>query len=324
LVESPSQVVEAVRYPMTRDAGNGTIDRPSWEVVMQCADLERYLEAFLDGRLGRSRSAILRRHLAHCGACQARVERLRQFERDTQRRFRSLDQAGSVWQGLELDLVASSRAGGTSRLLALPRPAPPASLGLREDPPPPARGHPLVAARAAGRGAASRLAGVLMVAMALGAVYQLARAQLRPGDGATAAVRAYMDFLEASRPPVMASDDAERLREWLSTELRAAVPAPPVPDGYRVVGADRAALPSGAAGFVVYASQAAAAGAATPLLLFVQPAVGGAGEPQSQEPQVPVGWRGEAGLNELSWRTASFRYTLVGQQPEEELRLFAE
>ncbi|HEX6010312.1 MAG TPA: zf-HC2 domain-containing protein [Geminicoccaceae bacterium] len=291
---------------------------------MQCADLERYLEAFLDGRLGRSRSAILRRHLAHCGACQARVERLRQFERDTQRRFRSLEQAGSVWQGLELDLVASSRAEGTSRLLALPRPTQPASLGLKEDPPPPVRGHPLVAARAASRGAASRLAGALMVAMALGALYQLARAHLGQADDTAAVVQAYMDFLEASRPPVMASDDAERLQEWLSTELRTAVPVPPVPDGYRVVGADRAALPSGAAGFVVYASQAAA-GTAAPLLLFVQPAAGGAGEPQAQEPEVPVGWRrSEAGLNELSWRTASFRYTLVGRQPEEELRLFLE
>jgi hypothetical protein len=160
--------------------------------------------------------------------------------------------------------------------------------------------------------------------MALGAVYQLARTHLRPGDDGTAAVRAYMDFLEASRPPVVASDDAERLREWLSTELRAAVPAPPVPDGYRVVGADRAALPSGAAGFVVYASQAAA-GAGAPLLLFVQPTGGGADEPQAQEPEASVDWRrGEAGLNELSWRTVSFQYTLVGQRPEEELRRFVE
>ena len=181
----------------------------------------------------------------------------------------------------------------------------------------------MVAARAASRGAASRLAGALMVAMALGALYQLAHAHLRPGDDATAAVRAYMDFLEASRPPVVASDDAERLREWLSTELRAAVPVPPVPDGYRVVGADRAALPSGAAGFVVYASQAAD-GAAAPLLLFVQPAASATGEPEAQEPEAPVSSRGEAGLNELSWRTASFRYTLVGQQPEEELRHFVE
>ena len=34
----------------------------SWGVVMRCGDLERYLEAFLDGRLGRSRSSVLRRH----------------------------------------------------------------------------------------------------------------------------------------------------------------------------------------------------------------------------------------------------------------------
>jgi len=54
---------------------------------MLCSDLERYLEAFLDGRLGRSRTIILRRHLGLCGPCRARVERLRRFERELGRQL---------------------------------------------------------------------------------------------------------------------------------------------------------------------------------------------------------------------------------------------
>ena len=79
---------------------------------MRCGDLERYLEAFLDGRLNRGRRIVLRRHLALCGTCQTRVERLRQFERETQRRFRALEEPGSVWAGLALDLVGSQELVG--------------------------------------------------------------------------------------------------------------------------------------------------------------------------------------------------------------------
>ena len=176
------------------------------EVVMRCGDLERYLEAFLDGRLGRSRSSVLRRHVALCGSCQARIERLRQFERDTQRRFRALEQPVSVWEGLELDLVGSGGAVG-GRLLASRRslvagPDP----GPREEPPPRrALHHPLVAARLSARGGASRLVGLVLVAMALGATYQLARAGLEV-EGESDAAEAYLGFTPGRRR----ADAAER------------------------------------------------------------------------------------------------------------------
>ena len=110
------------------------------------------------------------------------MERLRQFERDTQRGFRALERAGSVWQDLELDLVASSRASTVSRLLALPRALPPPRRGSQAERPSlgTARDGPCRRSRAApsGRAHGSRIVGVLLLAMALGALYQLGRPYL--------------------------------------------------------------------------------------------------------------------------------------------------
>jgi hypothetical protein len=96
---------------------------------MLCSDLDRYLEIHLDGRLGRSRTAVLRRHLAACGSCRARVELLRRFERDLAHQLGggggARGEHGSVWQGLDADLVRTVPAGGgeTGPLLrALPLP----------------------------------------------------------------------------------------------------------------------------------------------------------------------------------------------------------
>ena len=92
---------------------------------MQCSDLERYLEAYLDLRLGRSRGAILRRHLSACAHCRARVEHLRAFERDLQRSFRAMERAQSVWTGLEPDLVRSGGLAEGSPALPFLGPADP-------------------------------------------------------------------------------------------------------------------------------------------------------------------------------------------------------
>ena len=107
---------------------------------MLCSDLERYLEAFLDGRLGRSRTTILRRHLGLCGPCRARVERLRRFEREIGRQIGATagEVPPSVWQGLEIDLVRSLSLAGTD-LIPLLRPGPPGLPRLR---PPTARAQP--------------------------------------------------------------------------------------------------------------------------------------------------------------------------------------
>lgn len=291
---------------------------------MQCGDLERYLEAFLDGRLGRSRSAILRRHLAMCAGCRARIERLRQFERDMQRRFRSMRQDDSIWRGLELDLVAAGRGGAVPHLLALPRllPAPAADPGQGRRPFAPRGGHPLLAAARRGGGGkarGSRLAGVVLIAMALGALYQLARAQLGPADEPSpdAVGRAYEALARPERALALQTRDSRRIEAWLSGELGVPVALPATPAGYEPVGADGAALPEGAAGAVVYRDldAGAAAGGPAPVVLFVGPKGGApAAEPET--------WRSAAGRSELVWSRTPLRYTLVGDQPVEELRRF--
>lgn len=290
---------------------------------MQCGDLERYLEAFLDGRLGRSRSAILRRHLAICGGCRARVERLRQLERELQRRFRSMEQTGSVWQGLELDLVASSRAGASHHLLAPPQALPPAHDGAGGPlPPAPSRRHPLLAARPKARRRASSLAGIALIAMALGAVYQLARPYLGPGGDAEAAALAYGELMRSDRTLAVHSEDAARVQDWLSHELERVVPEPPVPEGFRLIGADRAELATGEAMALVYGRAGAEGDAGAPLILFVQPLpaeAAAAGDGPTGPAAAPQG-----DLQGLTWEAGSFRYRLVGRgAAEEELRRFA-
>lgn len=277
---------------------------------MQCGDLERYLEAFLDGRLGRSRSAILRRHLALCGGCRARVERLRQFERDMQRRFRSMDPDQSIWRGLELDLVAASR-GGSGPLLALPRLLPPQGQPAGEggQGPGPRRGHPILASRPGAKSRASRLAGVVLIAMALGSLYQLARTYLAPAEEMEATARAYAALRSREHELALSSDDARQLEAWLAAELGVPVALPPTPTGYRPLGADRATLASGEAGAVVYADSHGVPGAA--LVLFVEPLPAGDAPAPSEE--------AADGLHELSWSHAALRYTLVGDRPVEEL-----
>lgn len=140
---------------------------------MQCADLDRYLEAFVDGRLGRSRTTILRRHVTGCGRCRARIERLRQFEREIQGRFRSIGEVRSVWHGLEQDLVRSSAGGGSY----LP---PPNAMIVGASRARDAVARPVTASRAAGvprgsgRRRVSRLAGFVALALAAGAIWQIA------------------------------------------------------------------------------------------------------------------------------------------------------
>ncbi len=289
---------------------------------MECGDLERYLEAFLDGRLSQSRGALLRRHLQACDGCQARVERLRQFERDTQRRFRALDQSTSVWRGLELDLVVSSRSTPAGRLLALPRVAsrvtggslePGAGARPRHDPalPPPST---------AGRSRASRIAGILLVAMAFGSLYQLARSYGRPADDLEAAADVYMQFRDGAAVPALRSHDGEQLRRWLSAELGTGMPTPPLPPGYHLIGADRASLPSGLAGTVLYG---ASAGSPDPaVMLFVRPATGREADPSA--PDEPATTEAKEGLHEFAWYANGFSYTVVGAQPPAALSTFVQ
>lgn len=285
---------------------------------MECGDLERYLEAFLDGRLSQSRAALLRRHLRTCGSCQTRVERLRQFERDTQRRFRALDRSTSVWQGLELDLVVIGRSTPAGRLLALPRMGPKIAGEAfearrrfqprqRRELPPPAT---------TGRGMASRLTGALLIAMALGSLYQLARSYARPADDLNAAADVYMQFRQGTTAPTFRGHDIDQLRGWLAGELGTSVPMPPLPPGYHLIGADRASLPSGLAGAVLYGTDPTSPDPS--VMLFIRPAPEGRATAASEDGHSTA----STGLNELVWSAEGFDYTLVGQQPPADLKLF--
>ncbi len=101
------------------------------EGAMRCGDLGIYLEAYLEGRLGRSRALALKRHLAHCRRCAECVQRLRAFERQITARLPALRGAVPSWAGLEAEPVGSdvrpvvrSMLPPPSHLLRLPAPAP--------------------------------------------------------------------------------------------------------------------------------------------------------------------------------------------------------
>lgn len=283
---------------------------------MLCSDLDRYLEAFLDGRLGRSRTTILRRHLGLCGPCRARVERLRRFERDLGRQLGvpASEAQPSVWQGLELDLVRSFSVAG-SDLIPLLRPIPPSPPRLRP-PAPRARARPAAATdpRPALRRRASRLAGVLAVALAIGAIYELARAWLLPADAAEAAMQAYLDFVAGEGDLALRTDDPAGLQHWFATQLGRSFPAPPVPDGFKLVGGGRAELGRQSAAMIVYARTS---GDAHPTLLFVQPAT-----PEAGEAAVPVPLEIE-GYHQIAWAAEPYSFRLVSAEPPARLRAFA-
>lgn len=296
-------------------AGRDSDEQPNaGEVGMRCGDLERYLEAYLDGRLSRGRRTVLRRHLALCSGCQARVERLRQFERETQARFRALEERVSVWEGLALDLVGSQESVGEGRLLALTRPSAPRPFTDRPpsrfDLPLPSVGGVRSGTRA-GRATASRVAGVVLIAMALGAVYQLARGERSPVVTGWAA-KAYLDQRRAGAPD-LATSDARQAGEWLAAEIGRPVPLVQIPSGFHLVGVSRVDLEGSPGGVVIYTSNAPAEPAT--VMLFVRLSGGSDAAPADIVLEQP--------LREVTWGTEGLGYALVGPVPEDQLRRFA-
>lgn len=324
---------------------------------MLCSDLDFYLEKYLDDLhrdRARARTAtILRRHLGVCGLCRARFERLRRFERDLAREVWARGEAPSPWQGLEVDLVRSLPTGGGGREivpLPLPRALPSragtatggrgasgrssggaisaartenstAGGGGRR-----ARGGALLAPLASGR--LSRLAGVLAVTLAFGALYELARVWLAPRDAAqAAAAQAYRAFLAGERDLALRTDDPASLRDWLSERLGRAAPPTPVPEGFRLVGgtvpagraeaATDAKVSAGPAAVIVYAPREEAE-EARPTLLFVRED-GTPGDPPSAE----VFPSQAGGLSQLAWERDAYEFRVVSAEPPARLRVFA-
>ncbi len=281
---------------------------------MQCADLERHLEAYLDGRLGRSRGLLLRRHLGVCPACEARIEKLRQFERDLNRRLRAMDQTQSVWSDLEPEPARRS-------LTVLPS----ASAGLRLLPAPakiaPLRPSPAAAVRAArpqraaarSRRLLTRILGAMMIAGAAGAVVQLVRPYFGERAGGDPAVLGYQDFVRGDSALELRTSEPASLRNWFTTRLGRDFPLPPDPDGFVMTGGRIAYLAGEPAALVAYRRDEA------PALLYVQPSDGatlGAGE-RAAVAEVD-------GLTRLSWRDRAYAFALVTPLPAAQVSGFLE
>ncbi len=184
---------------------------------MNCADLDRFLEAHIEGRLGRARAAVLRRHLAQCRHCAARIHWLRAFERELALRVPALSHHGRVWAGLEIEAVASAARPAAGSML------PPPSHLLRL--PPPAKRPPQGEARPAARPrrrqrpalllrrVLSRLLGLAVLAAALAGIIQLGAGWLVGDRSRTQPVHSGFAVPQGDMAPVASSGDFEVLGE---------------------------------------------------------------------------------------------------------------
>ena len=289
---------------------------------MHCSDLERYLEACLDGQLGDGRRRALHDHLAICVSCRGRVDGLRHFEADLQRRLRAMQHEASLWQPLGLETVGGS--GGAS----LPAPAPgceetdggsqaagewagPETARL------PAKGHPLrrvVARPAAGPSwwRLQNLAGAALLVAAVAAVTNMALSGLGwlGGDKRQAVYRAYLD---GDLQLDLRTGDPGELEAWLGRAAGAA--GGPARRAGELRAGRRRGRPVGAARGLGHGRLRRGRG---PALLFIEalddasPVAGGA-------PQLAM----QDGLVTLEWQDQGNAYSLLSALPADKLALFA-
>ncbi len=273
---------------------------------MQCADLDRYLEAFLDGRLGRSRALVLRRHLVGCLVCRARFEQLRQFERDLACRLRNLERCESLWAGLELDLVRSGEAAlphlpAASRALPPPRAAEPSPVEPPAPATPAAPPRPPLAPRA--RRLRHHLWGLAVFFLAAGLTVQVGVWLLEPRrDGA-----GLLQRIKGDPPVEFRSPDAAAVRSWLSDRLASPVPNVPVPEGFELLGGRIDDLDGLASGVLVYRRGDDVA------LVYLQPRRADGGELGTDLlSKIQGGAR-------LAWQDREFSYAVVSSLPAADL-----
>ncbi len=277
---------------------------------MHCADLERYLEAHLDGQLARNRLRALKQHLLVCTDCRLRVHGLQAFEQQLQSRFRCMQESMPLWAGLEVDLVGETE---TSSPLALPPPpirittparvGRPQRTGGRASPRRPVARplRPLL-----GRYAA-RFVGLAMLAAAAATVVEIAAGLFadrpEPPGGSVAT------DLEATLQGGLASvetGDRQRVADWLLANLGAAYPVPPPPAGFELRGARLSSLAGRPTAAVVYGRGPAE------VVLYVAPREAGGSMVEALGPGAFVWWEGD------------YVYGAVGPVGESELRRFRE
>lgn len=281
---------------------------------MDCANLDGFLEAFLEGKLRRSQFAMLRRHLSACPACRARVEQLRSFERELHGRLQPMAENQPLWSGLEMDLVG--HAHGSVPRAPLPRDLPPAPAGPRPQAQRPARPmspRPAATRPAVVPGWAGLTAGIVITLAAAGAVWQLVAAWSGFGriDVAALAVPQVMPAAgEAvtTAPVEIGGEDPERLRGWLESTfgLVGAVPLPGAP--VRLLGARRVGEADPLAAVVVYTQDEDV------IWLVMAPR----GDAAAAEAARALGGTGEP----LRWSSGSVDYVLVGERADTSLDRF--
>lgn len=279
---------------------------------MHCSDLERYLEACLDGQLGDSRRRALHDHLRLCRGCAERVDNLRRFEADLQRRLRAMHHEASLWQPLGLETVN----GGPAPSVLPTRTAPPAAAAIPArvrlrhrlrvaTPPAPVPATPEPKAR-------RRLQNVAGAALLVAAVAALADIALAgfgwlQGDKRTAVYRTYLDG--AVELDLLTHEPAQ-LEAWFAEKLGALVDLPAAQGAFALVGGKTgdADLTDGTA-LAVYRS------AAGPALLVIENAppgsVGIAPTPSLDND-----------LTRRSWQRGPYAYSLISPLPPDKLAAF--
>jgi len=246
---------------------------------MHCSDLERYLEAHLDGRLGRNRTAIMQRHLAQCGSCRRRIAQLRDFEKDLHARFRTMQATAALWETLEVNLVTTgtAKAAGAmpeSRPSERPQNGEPAPkmplLGLTEaasrfrpaplaEPRPTATDGDVSRATGAARPARRFLgAGLAVLAVCVGGALAVDHFRLLQLENEVAA-------LAPAAGLALSTNDPFILRDWFRMQLGRTLPTLPSPKGYELVGGNVAVVEKADMAIATYDS------AAGPVLLYIDP-----------------------------------------------------
>jgi anti-sigma factor RsiW len=169
---------------------------------MDCVSLERYLEAYLEGRLRRAQWLVLRRHVMTCPHCRARVEQLRQFEMDLHQRFRSMSRTQRLWTGLELDLVGLPSAAASADTLP-PKPPRPtmSSLSSALLLPPPKTGRPAPLLKAEAPAREQRWPIVAILCLVLASVGTGAWLVVRPNLDGADELTARLEFLKGPSEP---------------------------------------------------------------------------------------------------------------------------
>ena len=309
------------------------------------------MEACLDGQLGDSRRRSLKDHLALCRSCRERVDSLRQFEAELQRRLRSMRHEVSLWQPLGLETTPGAAPGTgpgpvqglVGPLRRVPRVAPVilpplatvetaggglvARRGHRLRGTPARDATPVLAggfgsAFGAGlRGRLQGLAGMALIVAAVGAVADLALSGLGwlSADRRAAVYRAYVD---GEVDLDLRTAEPARLSLWLGEQLGRPVSLPAAPGGFALIGGtavDEQAADSGA--MAVYATVDG------PALLMIESleataAVAGDGSPLGLVAAAKVVV--EDGLSRLDWQDGRLAYSLIGALPPDKLALFAD